>query len=127
MSLLLVICGTISNELGGVGDTVEVCGEVASVKLGSDWPKLEYGTWTLSVFGVGDLLISERLMDLVLIRTLTIFFFHHREVKLISPHVHGSVIVPGAGLAAFFRRQRARRSRLFVRVHADVSTLVVTR
>lgn len=64
MSLLLVICGTISNELGGVGDTVEVCGEVASVRLGSDWPRLEYGTWTLSVFGVGDLLISDRLMNL---------------------------------------------------------------
>lgn len=51
-----------SNEFGGVGDTVEVCGEVASVKLGSDCPRLEYGTWTLSVFGVGDLPNNERLI-----------------------------------------------------------------
>lgn len=62
MSLLLVIWGTISSELGGVGDTVEVWGEVARVRLGSDWPRLEYaGTWTLSVFGVGDLLSRLRL------------------------------------------------------------------
>lgn len=44
-----------------------------------------------------------------------------------SPHVHRSVIVPGAGLAAFLWRQRARRSRLLVRFHADVSTGVVAR
>lgn len=60
--MLFVICGTMSNEFGGVGDTVEVCGEVARVRLGSDWPRLEYaGTWTLKVFGVGDLLNNERL------------------------------------------------------------------
>lgn len=38
----MVICGTISSEFGGVGDTVEVCGEVASVRFGSDWPRPEY-------------------------------------------------------------------------------------
>ena len=62
MSLLLVICGTIKSELGGVGETVEVCGEVANVRLGSDCPKFEKtGTCTLRVFGVGDLVNSERL------------------------------------------------------------------
>lgn len=36
VSLLFVICGTISSEFGGVGETVEVCGDVASVKFGND-------------------------------------------------------------------------------------------
>lgn len=64
VSLLFVIWGTIRSEFGGVGDTVEVCGEVARVKFGSDWPKLEYaGTWTLNVLGVGDLLSRYRLLS----------------------------------------------------------------
>lgn len=67
VSLLLVICGTIKSELGGVGETVEVCGDVASVKLGKDWPRHEYaGTWTLKVLGVGDLLNNDRLQLLYL-------------------------------------------------------------
>lgn len=36
VSLLFVICGTIRSEFGGVGETVDVCGEVANVKLGND-------------------------------------------------------------------------------------------
>lgn len=64
MSLLLVIWGTIKREFGGVAETVDVCGEVASVKFGNDWPSPEYaGTWTLKVFGVGDLLNKDLLLE----------------------------------------------------------------
>lgn len=41
VSLLLVICGTMRSEFGGVAETVDVCGDVASVKLGRDWPSEE--------------------------------------------------------------------------------------
>lgn len=41
--------------------------------------------------------------------------------------MHRSMIVPGAGFAAFLWRQRARCTRLLVRFHADVSTGVVAR
>lgn len=36
VSLLLVIWGTIRSEFGGVGETVDVCGDVASVRFGKD-------------------------------------------------------------------------------------------
>ncbi|KAL0099832.1 hypothetical protein PUN28_019916 [Cardiocondyla obscurior] len=64
LSLLLVIWGTISNEFGGVGDTVEVCGEVASIKCSS--------------------IISRS------------------QNRSILPHLHRSMIMPGARFAAFF-------------------------